>query len=77
MLSGFFILLASLLYEAVLTGDSSEVTHYGTAAYGMLGFVFLNAAAINLQITEREAALIESRSRGEMLERMNLSLIHI
>ena len=37
----------------------------------MLGFVFLNAAAINLQIQEREAALIESRSRGEMLERMN------
>ena len=71
VLSGFFILLASLLYEAVLTGDSSEVTHYGTAAYGMLGFVFLNAAAINLQIQEREAALIESRSRGEMLERMN------
>ena len=71
VLSGFLILLAGLLYEALLTGDSSEVTHYGAAAYGMLGFVFLNAAAINLQIQEREAALIESRSRGEMLERMN------
>lgn len=71
VLSGFFVLLAGLLYEAILTGDSSEVTHYGAAAYGMLGFVFLNAAAINLQIQEREAALIESRSRGEMLERMN------
>ena len=71
VLSGFLILLAGLLYEALLTGDSFEVTHYGAAAYGMLGFVFLNAAAINLQIQEREVALIESRSRGEMLERMN------
>ena len=71
VLSGFLVLLAGLLYEALLTGDSSEVTHYGTAAYGMLGFVFLNAAAINLQIQKREAALIESRSRSEMLERMN------
>ena len=71
VISGFLVLLAGLLYEALLTGDSSEVTHYGAAAYGMLGFVFLNAAAINLQIQEREAALIESRSRGEMLERMN------
>ncbi|MFQ9798881.1 MAG: 7TM diverse intracellular signaling domain-containing protein [Clostridia bacterium] len=48
VLSGFLILLAGLLYEALLTGDSFEVTHYGAAAYGMLGFVFLNAAAINL-----------------------------
>lgn len=71
VLSGFFVLLAGLMYEALLTGDSSEVTHYGAAAFGMLGFVFLNAAAINLQIQEREAALIESRSRSEMLERMN------
>lgn len=71
VISGFLVLLAGLLYEAILTGDSSEVTHYGAAAYGMLGFVFLNAAAINLQIQQREAALIESRSRGEMLERMN------
>ena len=71
VLSGFLVLLAGLLYEALLTGDSSEVAHYGAAAYGMLGFVFLNAAAINLRIQEREAALIESRSRGEMLERMN------
>lgn len=71
VLFGFLILLAGLLYEAFLTGHSAEVTHYGTAAYGMLGFIFLNAAAINLQIQQREAALIESRSRGEMLERMN------
>ena len=37
----------------------------------MLAFVFLNAAAINLQIQKRETAFIESRSREEMLERMN------
>ena len=70
-ISGFAVLLAGLLYEAFLTGDDAEVTHYGTTAYGMLGFVFCNAVAINLQIQEREAALIESRSRSEMLERMN------
>ncbi len=71
LLTGFFVLLAGLLYEAIWTGDSAEVTHYGAAAYGMLGFVFLNAAAMNLQIQQRETALIESRSRSEMLERMN------
>ena len=64
VLFGFLILLAGPLYEAFLTGHSAEVTHYGTAAYGLLGFIFLNAAAINLQIQQREAALIESRSRG-------------
>ena len=68
---GFALLLSALLYEAFLSGCSAEVTHYGVAAYGALGFIFLNAAAINLQIQQREAELIESRSRGEMLERMN------
>ena len=71
VLSGFLVIFAGLLYEALLTGHSAEVTHYGAAAYGMLGFVFLNAAAINLQIQERETALMESRSRSEMLEKMN------
>lgn len=71
VLSGFALLVASLLHEALLTGRSSEVTHYGTAAWGMLGFVFLNAAAVNLRIQQREAALIESRSHSQMLERMN------
>ena len=71
VISGFAVLLAGLLYEAFLTGNDAEVTHYGAAAYGMLGFVFLNAIAINLQIQQREAALIESRSYSEMLERMN------
>lgn len=71
ILSGFFILLGSLLYEAFLSNERSAVAHYGTAAFGMLAFVFLNAAAINLQIQKRETAFIESRSREEMLERMN------
>lgn len=71
VLCGFAVLLSSLLTEALLTGHSVEVTRYGTAAYGMLGFVFLNAAAIDLQIQKREAALIESRSHSKMLEQMN------
>lgn len=71
VLSGFAVLVASLLHEALLTGRSSDVSHYGTAAWGMLGFVFLNGAAVSLRIQQRETALIESRSRGEMLERMN------
>ena len=71
VLTGFAVLLAGLLYEALLTGRSTAVTRYGTAAYGMLGFVLLNAAAINIQIQTREAELVASRSRSEMLERMN------
>lgn len=71
VLSGFAVLVASLLHEALLTGRSSDVSHYGTAAWGMLGFVFLNGAAVSLRTQQREADLIESRSRGEMLERMN------
>ena len=71
LLSGFAVLVASLLHEAVLTGRSSDVTHYGTAAWGVLGFVFLNAAAVSLRIQQRERALIENRSHSQMLERMN------
>ena len=71
VLSGFVMLLAGLLYEALWTGRSAEVTHYGFAVYGALGFIFCNAAAISLQMQQRETALIESRSRNEMLERMN------
>lgn len=71
VISGFVLLLLSMLTEALLTGRSAEVTRYGTAAYGVLGFVLLNATAINIQIQQRETALIESRSRGEMLEKMN------
>lgn len=71
VISGFIVLLTSLLYEALLTGQDSQVTHYGATAYGMLGFIFLNAAAISLRIQAQETSLIESRSRSEMLERMN------
>lgn len=71
VLAGFLILLVSMLYEALLTNQRASVAHYGAAAYGMISFVFLNASAINLQIQEREFALIESRSRSEMLEKMN------
>lgn len=70
-LSGFFVLLTGMLYEALMTGHSSEVTRYGATAYGMLGFVFLNAVAINLQMQKREVELLASRSRNEMLEKMN------
>lgn len=71
ILSGFFILLASLSIEAFLTGESVEVTRYGTAALGMLGYILLNSAAINLRVQKREMAFVESRSRSEMLEKMN------
>lgn len=54
-----------------MTGKSADVTRYGTTAYGMLVFIFLNAAAINMQIQKQESALAESRSRNEVLERMN------
>ena len=71
VLSGFFVLLISLLYEALFTELRSSVVHYGATAYGMLGFVSLNAAAINLQIQEQETTLIECLSRSEMLEQMH------
>lgn len=71
MFSGSAVLLAGMVYEALMTGKSEEVTRYGTAVYGMLGFVLLNAAAINMQIQKQESALAESRSRNEALERMN------
>lgn len=71
VLCGYGALLAALLYEALLGGRNSAVTRYGATVYGALCFLFLNAAAINHQIRQREAALAESRSRGELLERMN------
>ena len=79
VLCGFVVLLAGMFIEALLTGRSIEITRYGTAAYGMLGFIFLNAAAIHIQLQQREAALAESRSRSRMLEqmnRMNLDFLH-
>lgn len=71
VLMGFVALVGALVYDALLTGQNTAVTHYGTAAYGMLCFAFLNATAINLQIRARAVALAESRSRSRMLEQMN------
>ena len=70
-LAGFLILLGVLLYEALLTGKSSAVAHYGVASIGMLGFVFLTAISISFRIQAQEIAFVESRNRSRMLERMN------
>lgn len=64
-------MLGALLYEAFLTGRSAEVTHYGAAAFGMLGFVLFTSIAVSLRAQAREVAFAESRSRSNMLERMN------
>lgn len=70
-LGGLFMMLVALLYEALLTGSSAAVAHHGTAAFGTIGMVLLTALAISLRLVDREVAFAESRSRGEMLERMN------
>ena len=69
--SGFTVLIASILLEALFVNNSSFVTRYGVMPCGMLIFVLLIAVAISLQVQAQAAALIESRSRGELLERMN------
>ena len=71
VLLGFVLLLTGLAYEALMTGRSAQITCYGATACGMLGFVFLNAAAMSLRGQRQEAELIASRSRSEMLEKMN------
>lgn len=71
VLLGFLLLLTGLAYEALLTGRSAQVTRYGAAACGMLGFAFLNAAAMSLRGQHQEMELAASRSRSEMLEKMN------
>lgn len=71
VLLGFVLLLTGLAYEALMTGRSAQITRYGATACGMLGFVFLNAAAMSLRGQRQEAELIASRSRSEMLEKMN------
>ena len=70
-LFGFLLMLSALLYEAFLTGRSSLVTHYGFAAFGTIGFVLIIAIAISIRTQKKEIAFAESRSRSEMLERMN------
>lgn len=69
VLLGFVLLLTGLAYEALMTGRSAQITRYGATACGMLGFVFLNAAAMSLRGQRQEAELIASRSRSEMLEK--------
>ncbi|OUN21437.1 HAMP domain-containing sensor histidine kinase [Pseudoflavonifractor sp. An85] len=71
VLFGYAVLLGTLVYEALLTRQSAAVTRYGATGYGTLCFILLNAAAIHFQLQQREVALVESRSRNEMLERMN------
>ena len=71
VLLGFVLLLTGLVYEALMTGRSAQITRYGATACGMLGFVFLNAVAMSLRGQRQEAELIASRSRSEMLEKMN------
>lgn len=71
MMLGFLLMLSALLFEALLSGNNTAVTHYGFAAFGTIGFVLLIAIAISLRTQKQEIAFAESRSRSEMLERMN------
>ena len=70
-LSGLGIFLGSLLTEALLTRRYSFVTRAGLTPMGMLVCVLLLAVSVGLRVQEQKAALAESRSRSEMLERMN------
>ena len=69
--SGAAVIILSILLEALLVNSNSAVSRYGTMPWGMLVFDLLMAAAISLRAREQEIALAESRSRSEMLERMN------
>ena len=69
--SGAAVLIVSILLEALYVNNSSAVGHYGVMPWGMLVFDLLMAAAISLRARVQEMALAESRSRGELLERMN------
>ena len=69
--AGFALLLVTLVTEALLTRVRSFVTHYGLVPDGMLIFVLVIDTSIGIGIREQEIALAESRSRSEMLRRMN------
>ena len=71
VLLGFLVLLTGLVYEALMTGRSAQITRYGATSCGMLGFVFLNAAAMSIRRQQQEIQLLASQSRSEMLEKMN------
>lgn len=70
-LAGLAFFLAALLSEALLSGRSSFVTRFGLTPVGMLLCLLLIAVSVSLRVHEQKAALAQSRSRGELLERMN------
>lgn len=70
-LGGFAVLVGSVLLEGLYVNNSSAVSRYGIMPIGMLFFTLLTAISISLRIQAQKAALAESRSRSEMLERMN------
>ena len=68
---GAAVIISAILLEALYVNNSSAVSHYGIMPGGMLLFDLLIAASISLQARAQEVALAESRSRSELLERMN------
>ena len=71
IVGGAAVLLLSILLEAALVNHVAAVSRYGMMPIGMLIFNLLMAVAISLRTRAQEIALAESRSRSEMLERMN------
>ena len=69
--TGFAILIASLTIEALLSRSTPFITNFGLVPTCMLIFVLITAVSISIRIQEQKAALAESRSRAEMLTRMN------
>ena len=65
------MIISAILLEALYVNNSSAVSHYGIMPGGMLLFDLLIAASISLRARAQEVALAESRSRSELLERMN------
>ena len=70
-LMGFGILLLSLVLEGLMTFRSAKVVRYGFTPTAMLIFLFLIAISISQRIQAQEAVLAESRSRSQMLEKIN------
>ena len=68
---GAAVIISAILLEALYVNNSSAVSHYGIMPGGMLLFDLLIAASISLRARAQEVALAESRSRSELLERMN------
>lgn len=68
---GSAVLVVSVVLEGALVNSSSAVSRYGVAPSGMLVFILLVAVSVGLRSQRQEAALIESRSRSQLLEQMN------